>query len=287
MVRITYKGRTSVAPVYDIGPWNIRDDYWNAERERYNDLPRGYPQDHAAYFDGHNKGRAEKGKVSFPTAIDIGDGVWWDDLGIKGDRAVVEVTFLWLGTDPLAGQAVAPPVEVAPQPAPVEAAPAAPPVEAAPQPAEPAPPATPSEITVDNSSGSFKKLQAKVWYNGPDGCGTTGHAHWTYTTQNADDGENIARWQPGLAADSLYDVFVYIPDCAAKKARTNSAHYIISHRDGQAEVVINQEAHGGTWVSIGRYPFAAGDAGFVELRDITDDSMQVLWYDAIKWVPVQ
>ena len=43
---------------------------------------------------------------------------------------------------------------------------------------------------------------------------------------------------------------------------------------------------GGTWVLLGRFPFAAGEAGFIELRDIADDSMRTLWYDAAKWVPV-
>ncbi len=137
MVRITYNGHSSVAPVYDVGPWNAHDDYWNTQRQRYADLPRGYPEDHAAYYDKYNGGRAEKGRVRFPTAIDIGDGVWWDDLGIKGDRAVVEVTFLWLGSDP---QAAPPPV---PAPAPPAAAPAPPPPAPAPV-APPAPAAVPA-----------------------------------------------------------------------------------------------------------------------------------------------
>jgi hypothetical protein len=101
-VRVTYKGRSSVAPVWDVGPWNTRDNYWDEVRERWPELRRGWPQDHAAYYDGHNGGYAEKGYVRFPTAIDVGDGVWWDDLGINGDQAEVEVTFLWLGRDPLA-----------------------------------------------------------------------------------------------------------------------------------------------------------------------------------------
>ncbi len=102
MVRITYKDRSVVAPVYDVGPWNTRDNYWDPQEQRYfSDLRQGWPQDHAAFFDGHNKGRAQHGRVRFPTAIDIADGIWWDDFGIKGDRAVVDVTFLWMGRDPL------------------------------------------------------------------------------------------------------------------------------------------------------------------------------------------
>ncbi|NJN65565.1 MAG: hypothetical protein HC884_02055 [Chloroflexaceae bacterium] len=99
-VRITYRGRSVVAPVWDVGPWNTHDDYWSVQRERFRDLRRGWPQDHAAYFDGYNGGYAEKGWVRFPTAMDVGDGLWWE-LGIPGDQGEVEVTFLWLGTDPL------------------------------------------------------------------------------------------------------------------------------------------------------------------------------------------
>ena len=101
-VRVTYGGRSAVVPVYDVGPWNTRDDYWNPPEQRFfSDLRQGWPQDHAAYYDGHNGGYAAKGRVRFPTAIDVADGVWWDDLGIVGDQADLEVTFLWMGRDPL------------------------------------------------------------------------------------------------------------------------------------------------------------------------------------------
>ncbi len=116
-VRVTYQGRSAVAPVYDVGPWNTRDNYWDPQEQRYfSDLRQGWPQDHAAFFDGHNNGRAQHGRVRFPTAIDIADGIWWDDLGIKGDRAVVEVTFLWMGRDPLEEPVEAPPEATAPPP---------------------------------------------------------------------------------------------------------------------------------------------------------------------------
>ena len=42
-------GRCAFAPVWDVGPWNTRDDYWNAEkREQWRDLPPGVPQAQAA-----------------------------------------------------------------------------------------------------------------------------------------------------------------------------------------------------------------------------------------------
>ena len=30
---IKYQGRVATAPVWDIGPWNIRDNYWDLSRE--------------------------------------------------------------------------------------------------------------------------------------------------------------------------------------------------------------------------------------------------------------
>jgi hypothetical protein len=304
LVRITYKGRSSVAPVYDVGPWNVHDDYWDAQRERFGDLARGWPEDHAAYFDKYNGGRAEKGRVSFPTAIDIGDGAWWDDLGIHGDQAVVDVTFLWLGSDPLASAptaappepTAAPPEPTAAPPEPTAAPPeptAAPPepTAAPPEPTaappEPtaAPPAPPAEIVVDDRDAAFK-AQPATWYDGPDGCGSAGHAFWTYTTPDPNESENVARWQPGLPGEALYDVYAAIPACTTGHSTTTSAHYVIHHRDGVQEVVVDQAATAGTLVLLGRFPFVAGEGGFVELHDVTSDSMHVLWYDTVKWVAV-
>src|SRR5919206_287005 len=36
-VRVTYRGRSAVLPVWDVGPWNTRDDYWSPQR-RYGDI---------------------------------------------------------------------------------------------------------------------------------------------------------------------------------------------------------------------------------------------------------
>lgn len=120
-VRLTYKGRSTVVPVYDVGPWNRRDNYWDPQPQRYfSDLRQGWPQDHAAYYDDHNGGRSGLGwKVTFPTAVDVGDGAWWDDLKIVGDRAELEVTFLWTGNDPVPAtpEPTAQPAPATPQPA--------------------------------------------------------------------------------------------------------------------------------------------------------------------------
>ena len=97
-VRIAYRGRTVVVPIWDIGPWNIHDDYWNPPevRETFKDLPRGKPEAEAAFLEGYNGGLDERGRlVRNPAGIDLADGTFWIDLAML-DNDRVEVEYLWL-----------------------------------------------------------------------------------------------------------------------------------------------------------------------------------------------
>ena len=100
-VRVTYAGRTVIAPVWDIGPWNTHDDYWNPSviRETFKDLPRGKPEAEAAKLEGYNNGRDERGRVVVtPAGIDLADGTFRLDLGLP-DNDWVEVEYLWLDSE--------------------------------------------------------------------------------------------------------------------------------------------------------------------------------------------
>jgi hypothetical protein len=249
-VRITYGGRSTVVPVYDVGPYSARDDYWDQQRDGYPQLERGWPQDHAAYYEGYNGGRADKGYVSYPTAMDVGDGVWLDDLGIVGDQAEVEVTYLWLGQDPAAG----PPARD---------------------------PDAPEQL-VDELGGDFwhsTTLRASAV-----GCGYGRHAYWAQSTTDPAAGP-VARWQPSLPVEAAYDVFVHIPACPAKRGPVTEARYVVQHRDGAVEVAVNQEAQTG-WVHLGRFPFRAGADGFVQLGALAGDGGRAVWFDQARWVRV-
>jgi hypothetical protein len=141
-------------------------------------------------------------------------------------------------------------------------------------------------VVIDEHGSSFKGQAAVKWYDGPKGCGTDGNALWTFTTTDAGQSENTGRWQPALPGEALYDLYVAIPKCASRKPNTSSAHYLVQHRDGTQEVVIDQAAKSGGWVLLGRFPFRAGEGGFVELRDVAGDEMRTIWFDAVKWVKV-
>ncbi|WP_285650638.1 hypothetical protein [Actinomycetospora sp. NBRC 106375] len=97
--------RCTWAPVWDVGPWNTKDDYWSpvGQRQEFKDLPRGRAEADAAHSDGYNGGRDASGRqVTNPAGIDLADGTFRQDLGLT-DNAWVTVTYLWTGTGPSGG----------------------------------------------------------------------------------------------------------------------------------------------------------------------------------------
>ncbi len=99
-VLVEYRGRSLVLPVWDVGPWNVNDDFWNPpEVRRWKGLPQGVPAAQAAYFHGYNGGRDGWGRiVRSPAGMDIADGAF-AALGMTQSDWVT-VTFLWLVDDP-------------------------------------------------------------------------------------------------------------------------------------------------------------------------------------------
>lgn len=107
-------GRCAFAPVWDVGPWNTRDDYWNPadQRQEWKDLPQGVPQAQAAHGEGYNGGRDQYDRrVANPAGIDLGDGLFWDALGLK-DNSWVTVDYLWTGSVRLSAVEADGPVDV-------------------------------------------------------------------------------------------------------------------------------------------------------------------------------
>ncbi|WP_329004996.1 hypothetical protein OHA18_16595 [Kribbella sp. NBC_00709] len=98
-VKVCTASRCAFEPVWDVGPWNTKDDYWNpgATREMWKDLPQGKPEAQAAYQDGYNGKKDQFGRtVANPAGIDLADGVFWDALKLA-DNSWVDVTYLWAG----------------------------------------------------------------------------------------------------------------------------------------------------------------------------------------------
>jgi hypothetical protein len=95
-IRNPANGRVaSNVPQWDIGPWNINDNYWHSPREAWTNLPRGTPEAQVAYQNGYNGGKDGSGRtVANPAGIDLADGTFWDDLGMV-NNGWVDVTYNW------------------------------------------------------------------------------------------------------------------------------------------------------------------------------------------------
>lgn len=273
-VRVTYKGRSVVAPVWDVGPWNTKDDYWSPTR-RYRDLPVGLPMAQAARQEGYNGGLDERGRrILLPNGIDIADGTFWDDLQMNRDDWV-EVSFLWLGADPGPGAAVS----VSPPPA----APAAPAPPAAPA----GPPPRPVEVeagavAVDDGAAGYAP-QGQPWSEAA--CGLGGKHAWTGSTTSPAKATASAAWAPQLPAGGFYELLAYIPECGGQA--TSSARYRVFHDGATTEVTVDQQAKAGTWASLGTFHFG-GEANAqprVELTDLAADDGRAVRFDAMAWAP--
>ncbi|RJQ89663.1 hypothetical protein [Amycolatopsis panacis] len=98
-VCLTDGTRCEYAPVWEVGPWNTHDDYWNpaGSRAQFPELPQGVPEAQAAYNDGFNGGKDSRGRtVRNPAGVDLADGTFWDGLGLTGN-SYVDITYLWTG----------------------------------------------------------------------------------------------------------------------------------------------------------------------------------------------
>src|SRR5687767_9844383 len=57
MVRLEYNGNSVTVPVWDVGPWNVSDNYWDPPEEReWQGLEQGMPMATAAYYRDYNNG---------------------------------------------------------------------------------------------------------------------------------------------------------------------------------------------------------------------------------------
>lgn len=99
-VLVEYRGRQLVLPVWDVGPWNVDDNFWDPpEKRRWKGLPQGVPAAQAAYLAGYHDGKDGWGRtVRSPAGMDIADGAF-AALGMTQSDWVT-VTFLWLVGDP-------------------------------------------------------------------------------------------------------------------------------------------------------------------------------------------
>jgi hypothetical protein len=99
-VVITRKRDRIRPPVKEVGPWNIRDNYWQSRRKRdkFDNLRRCKPEAEAAYFNNFNHGEDQFGReVLNPAGVDL-TPLAAKRLGLRRfQNAWVWVRYPWVG----------------------------------------------------------------------------------------------------------------------------------------------------------------------------------------------
>jgi hypothetical protein len=141
------------------------------------------------------------------------------------------------------------------------------------------PTATPSEIVVDDLEPGFVRHGTLAYWH-EAAIGYARHMWWTLSNGNVLD--NWAEWVPNLPQCGLYQVAVFIP---SNYATTANARYLVTHRDGQNTVAVNQNLYFDQWIALGAFTFEGGSAGRVSLGDNTGEppGQQYIGFDAIRW----
>ena len=253
-VRVTYKEKSVVAPIWDVGPWNTKDDYWNPSLQRgmWNDLTQGKPEAQAAYQDGYNNSKDEGGRIVLnPAGIDLADGTFWDDLGMT-DNDWVTVEFLW-----------SPAVSCRDS----------------------------SPYFTKGSNSGHPEYWNKYTYDGTAPGSYNGHTYiWTYVggmTGNPSEPDCWAEFKPYLPQAGEYEVYAcFYGDPLNSKKVPHTIYY----NSGSATVTVNQYASEYfTWkeVKLGTWNFNAGADTRVVVTDATGepyDGSTTLNVDTLKFV---
>ena len=143
-------------------------------------------------------------------------------------------------------------------------------------------------IYVDELSSAFTKANVANWYEPIYNCGHNTHAWYTWSTLDPNQSTNWGEWRPEIPLNGRYQIEMFVPYCNTGAAETIGAHYTIQHANGSSDVIIDQDADVGLWISLGEYDLNAGNETVVHLTDLTavDEGFGV-WFDAMRLLPVK
>ncbi|MFP2906219.1 hypothetical protein ACLESD_14360 [Pyxidicoccus sp. 3LFB2] len=219
-VRVCYSrtAKCTTTSVWDVGPWNTKDDYWNpsAVREMWKNLPQGKPEAQAAYQDGYNGGLDQFGRrPSNPAGIDIADGSFWTDLGMSNNDWV-DVTYLWTSGGGTPGGAI-----------------------------------VVDSHNANNNAANARFTLVGTWSQGTS-AGYHGSGYYFAATEAVSAPAVFEFFLPAAATKTIDAWWV------AGTNRSPTAPFIVTTASGNVTVNVNQQVNGARWNTLGTWAFPAG-----------------------------
>lgn len=149
----------------------------------------------------------------------------------------------------------------------------------------------PGVIVVDDTGPGFS--QKGVWQHLDQGYGGgslfaptsfAGSAEAPWRTASIDT-PAIAAWRPELPAPGRYRVLAYMPYALNGLDESHELRYLIYHRGGVSEALVDAEEARNWWADLGEFDLVPGEAMVLTSTLAGDDRMGV-WVDAVAFVPV-
>jgi len=176
----------------------------------------------------------------------------------------------------------------------------------------------PDEFVVDNEDEGFHVIDSKQMLirlaQEREKSGVPSYQHWvreysydcygepvkSYYIRLAGNGESKVQWKTILPSEGMYELFVYhgeklfrrngyLRNFVGKERQIISnptQTYVFAHVEGEETVVVETENAGYGWVSLGIFPFAAGEVS-ITLLDVAAAPSQAIIGDAVKWKKVR
>jgi PKD repeat protein len=132
-------------------------------------------------------------------------------------------------------------------------------------------PAPANEIILDNG-------QTGTSYTGAWCASAAAGAYLANSLYSCGTGIDTYRWTPSFPTSGNYDVYVL---WTANPTRSTSVPITVRSSGGTQTFTRNQQSGGGQWQLLGRFSFAAGTTGYVEVSDRNGQAAA----DAVRWAP--
>ncbi len=148
--------------------------------------------------------------------------------------------------------------------------------------------------TVDDTESQAQLFYPSNWWR--DENGYNDGAWWTYEAESEEKSSNWAIWGTYIETPGEYVVQVYWPESGEAEATTQARYQVYSEQDGLLdEVLVDQEAGGGEWYTLGVYEFSEGPAvvmltdwagevpAEMTVRVEQETDLPRVYFDAVRW----
>jgi hypothetical protein len=134
------------------------------------------------------------------------------------------------------------------------------------------------EIVLDNMAAGVQDSTGARSFTGKWCASVAKNFYGTRSLYSCGATADAYRWTPTIAAAGEFDVYLW---WASNPNRSTTVPVTVVHSGGSTVKTFDQRLPGGQWVLHGRYTFAAGKAGYVQVSDANGQAGA----DAVRLVP--